>query len=95
MYSIKLVQIKGNLAQQNFSYRLCPNTEFSTGTWQMALQSVGYETKVDINQFCNITSNFSVSKHFSESGIAENYEQPLATVHINLKKNGINKSIVR
>jgi len=95
MFPLKVVQIQGNLKDNNFTYRLCPNTEFSSGIWQCALSSVCCEAQVDINTFCNISSNFSVNKHFSQKGELETYAQPLATIHMNLKRNATNKSINR
>lgn len=93
MFKTKCVSVSGNLKQNNISYKLCPNTEFSTGKWQISISVVCLEAKEDINTFCSITSNFSVENRFSSKGELESYEQPLVTFQINLRKSG--KSVQR
>lgn len=89
----KCVEIKANLKNSFPTYRLCPNSEFSTGQWMLAITSICCEAIAeDINSFCTVSSNFCVSERYSASGQVEIYQQPLTTIYVNLKKN---KSINR
>lgn len=88
---MKVVNLIGNI-KDNLTYRLCPNTEFSTGSWQIALSAICAEAREDINTFVNITSSVSVSQKYTNGEIAV-YEQPLNTVYLSLRKTG--KSINR
>lgn len=82
---MKNISITGNV-RRNLTYRLCPNTEFSIGNWQIGLTTICTEALQDINAFVNITSNVSVSEKY-KSGNIVTYEQPLNTIYLNLKKN--------
>jgi len=91
MTAIKVVNLTGNI-QSNLSYKLCPNTEFSIGHWQIAISTFCVEAFQDINAFINITSNASVNQRFDKGRVSV-YEQPLNTVHLNIKNKA--KSINR
>jgi len=88
MFPIKAVQIKGNLKNDRLSYRLCPNTEFSTGRWNTAVTSICCDCKEDINFFCTISSNFSVNTKYNELNDIVTYQQPLFTSLMKAEKNG-------
>ncbi|MBM3937457.1 MAG: hypothetical protein FJ333_02220 [Sphingomonadales bacterium] len=93
MFPSKLVQVTGNLSKNNVQYRLCPNTEFSKGVWQMAISVICIEANVEINQFCTFSSSFSVNKQYSREGETHTVQQPISTIYVNLKKGS--KSINR
>jgi len=92
---MKCIPVVGNISARTLTYRLCPNTEFSNGKWQMAISVVCLESQVDTDLylFCTISSSFSVAIRYSKNGATEVYEQPLVTFQLNLKKN--TKSINR
>lgn len=98
MFVSKVVQIKGNLSQKNIKYQLCPSTEFATGFWNVTILSICCETnaEVEIDTFCSVSTNFCVAQRFSNQGIVEAFEEPLATFHLKLnsvvKKQFINIS---
>jgi len=87
----KIVSITGNIST-GLSYTLCPNTEFSIGTWQLAISAVCVEALQDTNTFTSITCSASVNQKYVNGNVTI-YEQPLNTIHLNLKKNS--KSINR
>lgn len=89
----KCVQLFGNLKSEKIIYKLCPNTEFSNGDWEISVSSLCVSSAVEESNFWTISCNFSVNKKISHKGEFEIYEQPLATVFINLKAG--NKSINR
>lgn len=82
---IKSVQIKGNISTGKLTYKLCPSNEFSLGTWQVAISTICLESAVDASQFFTFTSNFCVSQRYSQQGVIESYQQPLATIYVNVK----------
>lgn len=86
MAFVKCVQIKANLKNENPAYRLCPNTEFSNGSWVMAISTVACESVKELFMFCNISTNFSVSQRYSKNGQLEMYQQPLTTFLLKVNK---------
>lgn len=84
-HKIKSVQITGHLPRDTLYYRLCPNNEFSSGTWQMAISTIACEPSVDFSKFITVTSNFCVNQRYNNQSSIENYEQPLATICLNAK----------
>lgn len=91
MTAPKVVNLIGNISN-DLNYKLCPSTEFSTGHWQIAISTLCVEASQDINSFVNITSSACVNQRF-DKGEVKVYEQPLITVHLNLRNKS--KSINR
>lgn len=85
MNHLKSINITGNIAN-GLTYKLCPSSEFSTGHWQVAVANICIDTSEDINVFCTISTNFSINKRYSDTQQIEAYEQPLNSLHFNLKK---------
>jgi len=85
----KSILLSGNLKTKPVEYRLCPNTEFSFGQWQIALCGLFFELKsedINLNVFCTVSTNASVQDRFSKYGDVETYQQPFITVHLKLNK---------
>lgn len=87
MFPLKCVSISGE-SIRDLRYRLCPNTEFSDGEWQIALSAVCIKAEEELNFFCSVNSNFSVDKRYSKDGEIQIYQQPLNTWLVLLKKDG-------
>jgi len=85
MFPIKSIQLRGNLMHE-ISYKLCPNTEFSSGNWQIAVTNACIDLNEDLDFFCTISSNFCVNHRYDQSGAIETYEQPLFTFLLNGKR---------
>lgn len=88
---MKIVSVTGNI-KDGVIYRLCPNTEFSIGSWQIAISTISADASQDINSIVNITSSVSVNQKYKDGKVTI-YEQPLNSVYLNLRKNS--KSINR
>ena len=71
MFSMKSVNVRGRLPDGNLSYRLCPSTEFSKGSWQMAIGSISCHSVVDQKVLCSVSSNVSVDQKYSKEGEIE------------------------
>ena len=87
MFSMKSVNVRGRLPDGNLSYRLCPSTEFSKGSWQMAIGSISCHSVVDQKVLCSVSSNVSVDQKYSKEGEIETYEQPLVTFYLSVRPN--------
>jgi len=58
------------------------------GRWNIAVTTVCFDCKENINFFCTISSNFCVNTKFNEVGDIVTYQQPLLTSLMNTKKDG-------
>lgn len=77
MFSLKSVQIQKNILNDNLIYKLCPSTEFSNGTWKIAIANVSFTSNEALNYICSITCNLVTAQKYSDSFQVEFYEQPL------------------
>lgn len=79
----KSICIQGNLKNQPIKYKLCPSDEFSRGRWAVAIASVAFTSKQNVNLCCQITSNFTVKQRYSKEDLVESFEEPLAVCTVN------------
>ena len=66
MSAIKSILIKGNLHSSPLTYRLCPNTEFSLGAWNLSVTAISYScTDVHFKSQCSLSCNFVRGQKYS------------------------------
>ena len=79
MSSVKSVLVRGTFLQRPLSYRLCPNTEFSVGAWNLCIHTIAYVcVDPNIKTHCSISCNFVRGQQFSSNGdTVLTYQMPL------------------
>ena len=79
MSAIKSVLLKGNFKEKPLSYRLCPNSEFSSGAWNLSISSISYACDdKNFKSTCSITCNFVRGQKLSQAEDSVlTYQMPL------------------
>lgn len=78
MSAIKSILLKGNLTAP-LNYRLCPNTEFSSGAWNLSIAAISYSCEdANFKTICSLSCNFVRGQKYSASeGSTISYQMPL------------------
>ena len=95
--AIKSVIVSGNL-NDNLVYKLCPNTEFSDGAWNVTIKSIGYSCLVpNFKDLCQISCNLVKSQRYKDSYEVESYDQPFNIFLLETKTTSLNlgKSFIK
>lgn len=90
MSAIKSIIIKGGPKQ--LTYRLCPNTEFSHGTWHLSVNTISYTCR-DANflSICSLRCNFVRGQKYAlNEDTVLAYEMPIALFSLETGSRSIN-----
>ena len=68
MSAIKSVLLKGNFKENQLTYHPCPSSEFSSGAWNLCVNSISYKcNNQNFKSHCSISCNFVRGQKFSEN----------------------------
>ena len=66
MSSVKSIILKGNFKEHQLIYRPCPNSEFSSGAWNICINTIDYKCNdPNFKSHCSISCNFVRGQKFS------------------------------
>ena len=92
MSAIKSILLKGNFTTVPVTYKLCPNTEFSEGAWNLSIHAISYQCQeANFVSQCALTCNFVRGQKYSlnETSIT-NYQMPLIVFSVETGSRTIN-----
>ena len=88
--TIKSVIVSGNL-NRNLVYKLCPNTEFSEGAWNINIKTIAYSCLIpNFKELCEISCNLVKSQRYNDSFEVESYDQPFTIFVLESQKTTLN-----
>jgi len=82
MQADKSICLKGNLQNGPIIYRPYPVNEFTSGKWLISINSILFESAIELSTTCAVTCNFSTSQKRTKRGEITGYEMPLTVFHL-------------